>query len=132
MLWQVPFRNRLIQHQPLTAQVENRIYWMDRPQGTPLPAVTLQVVSEGREQHMKGFSSLSSVRLQADIWAAVYSQARTIAEEVIAATVPSTTQDGVFFERAFVAGLRDMGERVETKYIHRVSVDFIIHHSTTA
>ena len=91
MDWQAALRARLVAAAPVTALVGSRIYWVDRPQASALPAITLQTISDDRPQHMKGFIGLNPARVQVD--------------------------------------KRDLGERVETQFIHRASIDFIIHHA---
>jgi hypothetical protein len=130
MDWQGALRARLIAAAPVTALVVQRVYWVDRPQASDLPAITLQTISEERPQHMKGFDGLDVSRVQLDCWATSYSQAQALKEAALAATVGEHTGNGVRFERAFIDSIRDLGERVETQFIHRASIDLIIHHST--
>ena len=129
MDWQAALRARLVAAAPVTALVGSRIYWVDRPQASALPAITLQTISDDRPQHMKGFIGLNPARVQVDLWTASYGAAADLAEKVIAALAPADTANGIRFERAFVDGKRDLGERVETQFIHRASIDFIIHHA---
>lgn len=129
MNMQGALRARLLAAVPVTTLVGQRVSWVDRPKTAGLPAVTLQVVSEERPQHMKGFDGLRSSRVQVDVWADTYGQTKEIAEAVTAAIVPSQAADGITFERAFFAGSRDLGEQTETQFIHRTSIDFIVHHS---
>lgn len=130
MNWQAALRARLAAAAPVTALVAQRIYWVDRPQASALPAITLQTISDLRPQHMKGFQDSRSSRCQIDVWAASYAAARDISEAVIAALAPPVTSDGIRFDRSFVDNIRDLGERVETLFVHRTSIDFIIHHAT--
>lgn len=129
MDWQGALRARLIAASPVTALVEQRIYWVDRPQASALPAVTLQTVTEDRPQHMQGFDGLDVSTVQMDVWGASYAQVQQIKEAALAAVIPENTGNGVRFARAFVDFIRDLGERVETQFIHRASIDLIFHHS---
>lgn len=130
MDWQGALRKRLVTDNGVNALVVQRVYWMDRPQASALPAITLQTVSELRPQHMKGFDGLDFSRVQIDCWAATYAKAQEVKESVIAAVAGEYTGDGIHFERAFIDGIRDLGERTETAFIHRTSLDMIFHHST--
>lgn len=130
MDWQGALRARLIAAAPVTALVVQRIYWVDRPQTSGLPAITLQTITEDRPQHMKGFDGLDRSLVQIDCWASTHIQSTQLAEAVIAALSPEGTGNGVHFERAFVDSIRDLGERVETQFIHRASLDIIFHHAT--
>jgi hypothetical protein len=68
-------------------------------------------------------------RVQVDIWALTYGETKVITEAVIAAVTPAETSNGITFARTFFDGSRDLGERTETQFIHRTSIDFIVHHS---
>jgi hypothetical protein len=131
MDWQGALRARLTGAPAITALVGTapaRVYWVDRPQASALPAITLQVIDEPREQHMGGFHSLQAVTVQVDAWATSYASARAVKEAVIDTLVPEQTGNGIAFQRAFVR-TRDLGERVETQFIHRSSMDFVFHYS---
>lgn len=109
----------------------SRVTWVERPQSAALPAVTLQIVSDLREQHLRGFQSIRNTRVQIDCWAksedngAGYSKATALKEAVLAAVIPENTSNGIRFDRAFVDGERDLGEQTATQFIHRASVDLI-------
>lgn len=131
MDWQGALRARLTGSPAITALVGTapvRVYWVDRPQTHALPAITLQIIDEPREQHMGGFHSLQAVTVQVDAWAESYGAARQLKEAIIDTLVPEQTGNGIAFQRAFVR-TRDLGERVETKFIHRSSLDFTFHYS---
>lgn len=100
-----------------------RVYWVQRIQGKPLPAVTLTVVSDPRPQHLKGFFALRETVVQADCLAESHKQATDLAEAVIAALVPEHSGNGIVFNRALVDAVRDLGEQTETHFIYRTSVD---------
>jgi hypothetical protein len=137
MDWQAALRARLLAAAPVTALVGQRVYWVERPQKSALPAITLLTVSDGREQHLKGFDGLQSARVQIDVWAENrpgehhgYSKVREVTEAVIAALVPAAEQGSIQFSRSFVDSLRDLSERTETQTIFRSSMDLIVHHTT--
>jgi hypothetical protein len=109
--------------------VGTRITWVNRPQATSLPAITLQIIDDDRAQHMGGFQSLQFIDVQIDIWATSYEQGRAIKEAVIARLVPEVTSNGIKFGRAFVRG-RDLSERTETQFIYRPSLDFRFNYAT--
>lgn len=121
-------RARLLAAAPVTSLVEQRITWVNRPQGSALPAITLQIIDDDRAQHMAGFQGLQRVVVQLDIWATSYGQGKALKEAVIAALAPENTSNGIHFERAFVRA-RDLSERTETQFIHRPSLDFTFHYS---
>jgi hypothetical protein len=116
-------RARLTGAAAVTAIVGQRIYWVDRPQASTLPAITLQIIDEPREQHMGGFQNLQFVVVQIDIWARTYGEGKTLKEAVIAAVVPEVTANGIEFGTATNIRIRDLSERLETQFIHRPSIE---------
>lgn len=107
----------------LTGLAGGRVYWVDRPQTSALPAITLQVASDPMPQHLKGFDELRRTLVQIDCWADTYAAAKTLKDQVIAALVPENTANGIRFDRAIVESVRDLGERSGEKFIHRQSID---------
>ncbi len=130
MDWQAALLARLEAAAEVAALVADRVHWIERPQRGGLPAITLLTVSDGREQHFGGFHGTQMARVQADIWAARYAEARAIAEAAITALAPAHEGNGVSFARGFVDRLSDSSERLGDQTIFRVSIDFIIHHAT--
>ncbi len=114
----------------MTNLVAQRVTWVQRPQATVLPAVTLTTLSDDRPQHLAGFESLMPARVQVDCWADTHAAANNVAEAMIAALVPAWTANGWKFARSMVDGKRDLGEQVDTKFIHRVAVDLIVHRAS--
>ena len=114
----------------LTGLAGGRVYWVDRPQTSALPAITLQTVSDPRPQHLKGFNELRPTTVQIDTWGDTYAAAKSLMDSVIAAVVPENTSNGIRFDRAMVDGVRDLGERSGEKFIHRQSADLIFHWAT--
>jgi hypothetical protein len=130
MDWQGALRARLIAAAPVTALVAQRVYWVDRPQASALPAITLQTITEDRPQNMAGFDGLDRSLVQLDVWGNSYAQVQQVKEAALAAVIPANTANGIRFWRAFVDSIRDLGEQVETQFIHRASIDLIFHHAT--
>lgn len=105
-----------------------RIEWIDRPQKQSLPSITLQVISPGRDYHMKGATGLAGSRVQADCWGETYVSAKTVSRALIAAIEPPATHGGTRFSATFLDGSRDLPpEDIDggTK-VYRVTMDFII------
>jgi len=130
MDWQAALRARLTAAAPVTALVGTRTYWIERPQGSALPAITLQTISDEREQHFGGFHASQEARVQIDVWGVTYAQTRQVTEAVIAALVPEHSGNGVSFARAFVDRLSDTSERMGEQTVFRASLDLIIHHAS--
>lgn len=137
MDWQEALRARLLADGPLAALVGTRIDWVERPQGKPLPAVTLQCIADAHDQHLKGFESLQPARVQYDVWASTFASATAVKNALIAAAVPAQSGNGHTFARGMVdLPPRDISERITAgdgaaKTIFRVRMDLIHHHATT-
>lgn len=128
-------RDRLRADPVISDMVGSRVYRMERPQGTDLPAITIQEVPTGLEQTHKGFQEQQSSLIQIDVWAASYGAKMAIKDAVLAAAVPPATVSGIKFGRAFVE--RD-GDRSATgsvtdqdglPFIHRRQIDLTVWHS---
>jgi len=123
--FQAGVRSRLI---AAATSAGSRIYWVERPQLSALPAVTLQTISDPRPQHLKGLDGARPTRVQVDCWAATYAVALALARACIGALQPPTILAGKKFGQATIEGQRDLGEDQNGTLIHRQSVDLIIWH----
>lgn len=123
MLLKAALRTRALADSTVSGIVGTRIYWTQRNQGDPLPAVVFHVISDPRPQHLKGFEALRETLVQADCLGLNGLAASGLAEALIAALVPEGTSGGVLFNRSIVDAVRDDGEQTETAFIHRTSVD---------
>lgn len=103
--------------------ITTNVEWVKRPQGSAYPAVVLQVITDPRPQHMKGFQELRATRVQIDVFATTAPVKAALREAVIAAIAPSGTFSGLRFERAFIEDIRDLSEGTDTTFIHRDSID---------
>jgi hypothetical protein len=122
--FEAALRARLTGASGVTSVVGQRIYWVERPQATALPAITLQIIDDPREQTMGGFQSRLFCTVQADVWALTYAAAKAGKEAVIAALAPKVTANGIKFGDATNIAARDLSERTETQFIYRASIDF--------
>lgn len=107
----------------ITSLAGGRIYWVERPQTAALPAVTLQVISDPRPQHLKGFEAVRRTDVQIDCWADTHLAASTLMEAVLAAVIPEVTANGIRFDRAMVDSAGDNVERSGDKSVFRERVD---------
>lgn len=119
-------RARLIAAVPAVA---GRVYWGERPQGTPLPDILLQVVSAPREYEMRGAQVVQWVRVQADTRAATFGAALTAANAIVAEMEDAATFQGIKFLAAVVEGPVDRGEQTATAFIHRQQTDLLFYYS---
>ena len=99
----------------VTALVGTRKHWVARSQGDPLPAIVLQVISEDRPQHLKGFENMRTARVQVGALALKYGQARQVLEAAVAALTPPSIVENVHFWRASVEGPRDTSEEFRAR-----------------
>ena len=123
---QAALRARLV-----TASTEAgpRVYWVDRPQGSDLPSITLQTISGDRPQTYDGFQGWRETRVQADAWATSYGQATSIREALIAAASALETTNGVRFDRTDFENERDGLEQLETGQVYRAGIDLLVRHA---
>lgn len=124
MNMETAFRARIVAG---LTEVAGRVYWVDRPQGKPLPDVTLQTISATRDQHMTGFQETQQVRVQVDVRADTYVLARQLREEAIETIAPRAVNDGIRFDRAWVLNFGEETERTSAgATVHRQRIDFLI------
>lgn len=122
-------RARLLAAAPVAALVASRIYWEDRPQAATLPAITLHVILDERDQHMGGFQTVKDCLLQVDVWASSFAAKKALKEAVIAALAPAQTGNGIRFQAATQVRARPQNERTETQYIFREVIELRLHYS---
>jgi hypothetical protein len=106
----------------------DRVYWVDRPQGSALPSITLQTISGDYPKTYDGLQATRSPRIQMDVWATSYSQAKAIMDAAIAALVPKQTGNGIAFDSIIFEGARDSLERLDTQNVYRRGIDLIVWH----
>lgn len=91
----------------LTALVGTRIKWLLRPQGSALPAITLQLAAGGRDYHFGGRSDLSGPLIQMDVWAATFASMKAVERALLTALDAITAAP---FQGAFVESERETTE----------------------
>lgn len=77
--------NRLSTYSALTALVGDRINPVRLPQGTAYPAVSYFRVSRPTRRTFGGNTAIASPRFQFDCWAKRYTDAKAVADQLIAA-----------------------------------------------
>lgn len=118
-------RARLLAATPVTSLVAQRVYWDDRPQGSPLPAVLLTVISDLRSQTLSDFD-MREARVQVDVFGTTFAQKKALKEAVIAALAPASLINDVQFMRASDISAVPRNERTETQFVFRDAIDFLI------
>lgn len=129
MDFQTGLRARLLADSTVSGLVGTRVYWMQRPQNSGLPAIVLQTISDPRPDHLKGFDGARETRVQCDCWAEGYGAALALGRSAIAALKSPQTISEKRFGNARVDAMRDLSETAAGgETIHRQSVDFLIWH----
>jgi len=133
--FEVALAKRLLDAPAAKEKVETRVDW-DRRWGRSLPAYTLNIASDVRLQHMKGFQRVRQTRVVVECWGATKVDAIALRGIAIAVLTPSALLDGVRFQRAQVPLVRpgfdgdgtasDEQPQGET---YREIIDFIFTHN---
>lgn len=121
---QAALRTRLLADPTISGLVGTRIDWGLRPQGKPLPAISLTIISTPRDYTMAGAQTTQFYRVQIDCWAATYKSANDVRDAVIAELEPASGE----FLGSFVVRNSDFPEKTDTGEIHRASIDFKVTH----
>jgi hypothetical protein len=99
-----------------------------RPQGSPLPAITLQTVTGDYPKTYDGLQATRDPRVQLNAWGETYEAARAIIPVAVAVLAPKEISNGIVFDNILFKGERDFIERVGTADIYRTSIDLIVWH----
>lgn len=109
------------------------INWGDRPQASAMPGITLDIIFDGRPQHMQGFVAVRGTQIQADCWSLDRIEARNIREALIPAVVPPAIVGDTNFRRGFIDREDSSFEKTDDgAIVYRERVDLTIWHSTVA
>jgi hypothetical protein len=123
-------RSALLANVGLAALTSTRIYWVNRPQGTALPAVVLHRISGQPDMHMTGPSGLTESRVQADCYGATYAASVGLARALEAALSGySGTISGIKFSSITIDGIRSDYEGAEPDEIYSTSLDLMAWHA---
>lgn len=124
------FRAILLEASGVTALCGDRINWGGHPQGQPGPYIVLWVVSDFEGHTLEGPDGMSAGRVQVDVYAGTYGQAKQLARAVRG--VLDGYSDGGF-QGVFLAGNRDTreGGTNDVERPFRVSLDFITIYNPT-
>jgi hypothetical protein len=125
---------RLLASPALSPLVGNRITWGERVKKEPLPAITMLVVSPGRNYVHGGADPTGNPRVQFDCYGASSVQAKAVADALIATLEARATVGGIAFSVALLDAERgplieDVGGGLK---VHRFSLDFFVWFSPAA
>jgi hypothetical protein len=102
MSWKAALVARLLTTPEVFALTGNEIEWNDLAADAPLPAITLQVISDPRPQNHDGFDGFRGTRVQVNCLARTASQAEALLELVIPVLVLPAVVGSTTFLRSFV------------------------------
>lgn len=117
------FRALLLNTSAITSFTGTRINFGSHPQGDPLPAIVLNVISEIDDLHMQGADQFPEALVQVDCYAATYKAAKQVSRAV-SAVLHGYRGGGFALVRQ--VGARDSreGGSNEAERPYRVSLDF--------
>ena len=130
----------LLSHEPLTDLLAKDsednvplINWLTRPDGTGMPAITLETVSTTPQYDQQGHGGFEPTRVQFDIWSGAYGQGREVYKVLRAFLDPEQytprIQDETHFDRFILDGDRDLpAADLPSGRVYHIAVDFIIWH----
>jgi hypothetical protein len=123
-------RALLLANSGVSGRAGNRINFGTHPQGEPFPAIVLNTISDLEEYTLSGPVGVTQARIQADCYDATYGGAKLLARSV--RTLLSGYSGGSF-QGVFLASSRDgrEGGSNQAELPYRVSMDFLIHFSTS-
>lgn len=127
---QTDLRARLLANGTIAALVSTRVDWGVRPQGKPLPAITLTMVNDTRDQRMDGLETTQGPLVQIDCWADTYLTASALREAVVTLLATPATQSGTRFLGAQNINTQDLPEKTDTGMVHRAMIRANVWHTT--
>lgn len=118
---------RLLADAALAALVGNRINYLFRVQGEPLPAISITLVAPGRAYTMSGPQGTHGTLMQFDVWAERAATALAIHNALRAVLEAPAVVGTTIFQMGFQISRRDDVEDVAGNgEISRISADFYI------
>lgn len=119
--------NVLLSSAGVMALVSNRIEWGRSTQGEQVPRIVLQLISTVKPYTMAGASNYTASRVQIDIYANCYLEAKQVSRAVVKAL---SGYWGGIFQGIFIQSERDLtaADAGEISRLFRNSIDITIHH----
>ena len=127
---QTQLRTRLLNDATIAGLVSSRVDWGVRPQGKPLPAITLALVNDARDQHLGGVQTTQGPLVQVDCWASTYADMANLREAVITLLATPATQSGTRFLGAQNINSVDLPESTDVGMVHRAMIRANVWHTT--
>jgi hypothetical protein len=119
----------LVSNAGVSARLSGRVYFGRKPQGEPaLPYAVLTVANRTRSYDMRGDAGHAMTRVQVDVYATTYKDAKAATRAVSSAL---SGYRGGLFQGVFLDGERDLTgmDAGDVNPLFRISTDFMIHHN---
>lgn len=129
MSWEAALVQRLLADPAVAAIAGERIEWDDLAPDTPLPAITLQVISDPQPQNNDGFDRNWPTRVQLNALAGTKALAIALSKAAVDAVIPEGTVGDTTFLRSFVDGGGSDAVQTPTGRRCRNRKDLIIWHN---
>lgn len=129
MSWEAALVQRLLDDPAVAAIVGQRVEWDDLAPDTPLPAITLQVISDPQPQNNDGFDPFRPSRIQLNALAKKKADAIALAKAAVDAVVPEAVVGATIFLRSFIDGGGSHAVQTPTGRLCRERTDLIIWHN---
>lgn len=126
---QAQLRSRLKADGTIAGLVGTRVDWGVRPQAKGLPAITLTMANDTRDQAMAGIQATQGPLVQIDCWAENYPDAATLRDAVVSLIATPAVQSDVRFLGAQGINTQDMPEKTDTGIIHRAMIRATVWHT---
>lgn len=127
---QQALRTRLLNDGTIGGLVGTRVDWNIRPQGKPLPAITLERVVGDHAQTMSGLQVTQGPLIQVDCWASKYTDAAALRDAVIEILTTPAVQSGIRFLGAGNVMDADSSESTDGGIVHRTMIRANVWHTT--
>lgn len=127
-------RARILADPDVAALVGTRVYPVIVPQDAASPYVRMQVISDPRREHLKGYVAMRQSRVQVDCMARQsagtggHATSRAVAHAIVAALTGPADVGGVRFGHVRAEGPEDLGEDTPAGFVYRARVDLLVAH----
>jgi hypothetical protein len=105
-----------------------RIYWTQRPQGDPVPAVVMRGSGGVDLDDLNDDAAYAETRITASCFGRNSLEAKQLARAVKATLKPAAVQGGFSFDASDIGEPIDLGELGVAGWEHRADLDCVIRH----
>lgn len=121
---------RLTGASAIAALCGQRVSWFWRQRGDAVPAISLTLISPGREWTHAGPDGLDGPRVQFDLWARTFDQVTALKAAVLAEMEQLREAGGTRFHEGWLESERwvSEGEQDGGEMLLRIALDFMFYH----